>query len=170
MRRIAIFVGVVALFVTAATSHTVAATENVSAVDNSFSPQTVTIAPGDTVHWTNDGDNPHTVTADDDSFDSGTFVSGQSYDRTFPNAGTYPYHCTIHGSSMSGTVVVQSVSSSNPPSTNGGGNTTGNTGSVVGGDTLAETGAPLEGWMVIAVALLAWGSVLERTTRRRQRG
>jgi plastocyanin len=30
-----------------------------------------------------------------------------TFDRTFPTAGTFPYFCTVHGSMMTGTIVVQ---------------------------------------------------------------
>jgi len=48
----------------------------------------------------------HTVTADDNSFDSGNIGAGGSYSRTFSVAGTFNYHCTIHAG-MNGKVVVQ---------------------------------------------------------------
>lgn len=37
---------------------------------------------------------------------SGTIGPGGMYQHTFASAGTYPYHCAIHGLSMAGTVVV----------------------------------------------------------------
>ena len=169
MKRIAVIVGIIALCVSVVTHYAAAATENVSAQDNSFSPASVTIDEGDTVHWTNDGDNPHTVTANDDSFDSGTLLSGQSFDQTFNTAGTYGYFCEVHGQSMSGTVVVRSASSGSPtPGQTG--STGGNTGSdtSVGGDELAKTGAPIEMWSLIAAAMLAWGALLERAARPRR--
>jgi plastocyanin len=68
-------------------------------------PQVVPV--GTTVTWTNHDTVPHTVTADDGSFDSGTLQPGQSYTRTFSSAGNYPYHCSIHGAaSMSGVLQI----------------------------------------------------------------
>jgi plastocyanin len=62
---------------------------------------------GATVTWVNNDSVPHTVTADDSSFDSGSIQPGQSYSHTFETAGTFPYYCTIHGkASMSGAVQV----------------------------------------------------------------
>jgi plastocyanin len=37
---------------------------------------------------------------------SGNIANGGTYSHTFANAGTYNYSCTIHGTSMSGTVIV----------------------------------------------------------------
>lgn len=70
-----------------------------------FNPQTVHVLPGDRVEWDNHDAAPHTVTADDGSFASGTLNQGQSYGRVFGAVGTFPYHCSIHPS-MTGTVVV----------------------------------------------------------------
>jgi plastocyanin len=68
----------------------------VSIQDFRFDPAQVTIQPGTTVRWTNEGNTPHTVTADDGSFDSGTLQPGDSFTFTFQNPGTVAYHCEIH--------------------------------------------------------------------------
>ena len=66
------------------------------------------IAMGTTVTWTNNDSIPHTSTSDTGVWDSGILSSGQSFSFAFTQAGTYPYHCAIHGAaSMSGTIVVQ---------------------------------------------------------------
>ena len=81
------------------------ATTAVSVADNNFSPAAITVARGATVTWTWTGRNPHTVT-----FDDGTTSAQQTtgtYQRAFAAAGTYPYHCVVHGTLMSGTVTVQ---------------------------------------------------------------
>jgi plastocyanin len=44
----------------------------VEALDNVFAEQIVRIQPGQTVEWTNEGHAPHTVTADDGSWDTRT--------------------------------------------------------------------------------------------------
>jgi plastocyanin len=61
-----------------------------------FGPATITIAPGQTVRWFNDGTAPHTVTAIDGSWDSGDLSPGGSFERRFDKQGTYPYVCRYH--------------------------------------------------------------------------
>ena len=78
--------------------------------DYSFSPATITVNVGDTVTWTNQGKQPHTATASDGSFNTGTLHTGQSGSHTFTKAGTFAYICSIHPF-MHGTVVVQGSSS-----------------------------------------------------------
>lgn len=38
--------------------------------------------------------------------DSGTLGPGEAYMHTFANAGTYNYHCNVHGLGMAGSVTV----------------------------------------------------------------
>jgi plastocyanin len=78
---------------------------SVGIVDFAFDPSSVAVDAGATVTWTNQGAAPHTVTADDGSFDSGTLDAGASFSFTFTSAGTVSYHCTIHPN-MVGSVVV----------------------------------------------------------------
>jgi plastocyanin len=70
-----------------------------------FTPATITVTAGTTVTWKNNDNMTHTVTANDDSYDSGNIGAGSSFSKTFSIAGTYPYHCSIHPS-MTGKVVV----------------------------------------------------------------
>jgi plastocyanin len=70
-----------------------------------YAPASVSIAAGGTVNWTWNGDLTHSVTSNIGLFDSGVKVSG-SFSHTFPSAGSFPYHCTVHGFIMSGTVIV----------------------------------------------------------------
>jgi plastocyanin len=80
---------------------------SVSIQNNLYSPSTTNITAGQTVRWTwNSGGTQHNVTFDAGPPNSPTQGSG-TFDRTFATAGTYPYHCTIHGAAvMSGSVVV----------------------------------------------------------------
>ena len=73
--------------------------------DFTFSPDPLEISVGTTVTWTNEDSAPHTATADDGSFDSGTLEQGDSFSFTFEEPGTYTYFCEIHPD-MTGTVVV----------------------------------------------------------------
>jgi len=77
----------------------------VSIQDFSFSPDQMTVAPGTTVTWVNDGQQPHTSTADDGTWDSGTLQPGDDYSFTFDQPGTYTYHCSIHPD-MTATITV----------------------------------------------------------------
>ena len=93
--------------------------------DNFFDPPDVAVEPGSTITWTNNGDEPHTVTADDGSFDSERLNPGDSYTVAFGGQGTVTYHCEIHPE-MRGSVTVgggggsapaeQPASSENMPS------------------------------------------------------
>ena len=73
--------------------------------DNFFDPPDATVEPGSTITWTNNGARPHTVTADDGSFDSGRLNPGDSYTVAFDGQGTVTYHCAIHPE-MRGSVTV----------------------------------------------------------------
>ena len=70
-----------------------------------FEPADAAIQPGDTIMWVNEGNTPHTVTSDDGQFDSEVLNPGESFMFTFPEAGTFSYHCEIHPS-MTGSVSV----------------------------------------------------------------
>jgi plastocyanin len=74
-----------------------------------FSPSTLTVKAGSTVVWTNEDGAPHQIASDDGApapFTSSSLATGASFPFTFTQAGTYPYHCSIHPS-MTGTIVVQ---------------------------------------------------------------
>lgn len=95
-----------------------AATVDVSMVNITFQPQTVTINAGDTVRWTNIDSFDHTTTsgtgcAPNGMWDSGTVGPGQSFEVTFNTPGTFPYYCTFHCASfnMVGSVVVNAAAS-----------------------------------------------------------
>jgi len=78
----------------------------VSMAGMAFSPGTITVPVNTTITWKNNDNMAHTVTADDNSFDSGNIGAGSSFSRTFSVAGTYNYHCTLHAG-MNGKVIVQ---------------------------------------------------------------
>jgi len=77
-------------------------------IDNfSFSPETLRIAPGTTVQWTNRDDIPHTVVSDDKTtFRSNLLDTDESFSFTFSKPGTYRYFCSVHPK-MTAQVVVQ---------------------------------------------------------------
>lgn len=71
-----------------------------------FVPASLGIAVGDSVTWTNADSADHTATdSDDNGFDSGTIHGGATFTQAFTKAGTYSYHCKIHGS-MTATITV----------------------------------------------------------------
>ena len=83
-----------------------AAANAVSAQDNTFSPGTLKVSPGDTVTFTNDGAVAHTVTATSGAkFDSGSLEPGKTFKFTAEKAGTVSYVCTFHPG-MQGTIEV----------------------------------------------------------------
>jgi len=61
-----------------------------------FDPADLTVAVGSTVTWHNAGNQEHSVTADDGSFDSGLTEPGSNFERAFPKVGVYAYHCRPH--------------------------------------------------------------------------
>ena len=81
-----------------------ATSNSVTVGNNFFQPATTSVGVGTTVKWTWAGGVAHNVTFDD-GVASPTQPSG-TYTRTFTTAGTYRYHCTIHGTMMSGTIIV----------------------------------------------------------------
>jgi len=71
-----------------------------------FTPQTLTVAVGATVTWTNKDDIPHTAVSTEGLFKSKVMDTDEKFSYTFTKAGTYPYFCSIHPK-MTGKVVVQ---------------------------------------------------------------
>jgi plastocyanin len=89
-----------------ATGPTPPADGNEVAVANfAFAPPNLTVQTGAIVTWTNMDDVSHTVTADNDAFDSGAFGAGANYQLTAGPPGTYTYFCEIHPF-MHGTLTV----------------------------------------------------------------
>jgi len=81
------------------------ATKTVSIQDYRFLPAKITVKPGTKVAWVNRGDAPHTATANNGAFNSGTLQPGERFSRTFRKAGKFAYHCEIHPQ-MKGSVTV----------------------------------------------------------------
>lgn len=71
-----------------------------------YAPNPIEVAVGGTVTWTNNDTTAHTSTGNDGSWNSGSVAPGASFTRTYSNAGTFAYHCTIHPN-MVGTVTVR---------------------------------------------------------------
>ena len=81
-----------------------------SPINNFSFGSTIEVKEGDAVVFSNSDTVPHTVTSGTPGdptgeFDSGPFGTGQTYARTFDEAGVYNFFCSIHPA-MTGTVVV----------------------------------------------------------------
>ncbi len=79
--------------------------EKVQIVEFAYGPDPVVVQVGGKVTWQNEDTAPHTATADDGSFDTGTIEQGKIGSATFKQAGTFTYFCEIHPT-MHGTVEV----------------------------------------------------------------
>lgn len=151
-----------------------AASRSVRIIDFNFQPSKIEVVAGDTITWTNSGDEPHTATADNDSFDTGRLRPGDRKTLTFDDVGEIPYVCEIHPS-MEGTVTVVPAdnggggggSGGTSPSGSGGGGgaTTSGSGFDTGstasdGGSLPLTGEPLLTLVLIGTGLLSLGLAL----------
>jgi len=65
-------------------------------VVESYDPTAIEIASGTTVTWTNEDFVVHTVTDDENTFDSGFIQAGKTWSKTFEKPGEYGYLCTLH--------------------------------------------------------------------------
>jgi plastocyanin len=81
------------------------AAATVTITDAGFGPASVTINVGQSVTWTNTGSTAHSVTFNNQTFDTGRIEPGRSFTRTFIEAGPYAYHDGLH-KELSGIVVV----------------------------------------------------------------
>jgi plastocyanin len=89
----------------AAPSGEAAKAEKVEIVEFTYEPDPVVVQVGGKVIWQNQDTAPHTATADDGSFDTGTIEKGKLGSVTFKEPGTFTYICAIHPT-MHGTVEV----------------------------------------------------------------
>lgn len=70
-----------------------------------YAPAAQTVEPGTWITWSNAGQDPHTVTAVDGSFDSGNLDPSEGFSWFFADPGTFPYVCTLHPW-MTGQIIV----------------------------------------------------------------
>jgi plastocyanin len=109
-RHLAIAAVALALVVPATSTAFAQDAPTVSVQDEVFVRPQVEFVAGNTLTWSSDGAEQHTITADDGSFDSGIINPGDTFAFTFDASGTYPYYCQIHGApggiGMAGTVIV----------------------------------------------------------------
>ena len=71
-----------------------------------YEPETLTVAPGETVTWANEDEAGHTVTHEGDEFGSETLARGEAFRMRFDRPGRYRYLCALHPE-MRGMVVVR---------------------------------------------------------------
>ncbi len=79
---------------------------SVTVSDNLFTPPCTKVPVGSTVTWTWSGANPHNVTFANSALGASQTQTAGTYQKTFANAGTFNYDCTVHPG-MSGSVQVQ---------------------------------------------------------------
>jgi plastocyanin len=83
--------------------------------NNRYSPANDSVGVGATLTWTwdsctGDGYGGSSCTGHSVKFDDGPASEIQSsgtFKRTFDTAGTYTYHCAVHGAAMSGKITVK---------------------------------------------------------------
>jgi plastocyanin len=88
-----------------------------------FDPDELTVAAGTTLLVANVGGKPHSLTADDGSFDTGIIdpgaeggrFAGKNASVTLNQAGTFKFHCEIHPAAMKGTVTVTGQAAAGGP-------------------------------------------------------
>lgn len=84
-----------------------------------FDPEQLEVEAGTTVTWRQTDPGAHTVTSGtveqgsagvtaqpDERFDSGNLATGETFEHTFTEPGTYPYYCEIHPATMRGEIRV----------------------------------------------------------------
>jgi plastocyanin len=73
-----------------------------------IAPDTLRVKAGSTVRWTNDDAVEHNVTSDGGParFASGNFGEARTFEVTLAKAGVIHYLCTIHPTTMNGTIEV----------------------------------------------------------------
>ena len=72
-----------------------------------FNPNPLTVPVGTTVTWMNQDPVPHTATARNGAFDTGTIAPGTSKALTMNTAGSFEYFCKIHPRMVARLIVQQ---------------------------------------------------------------
>jgi len=81
-----------------------------------YAPGSRRVGIGTWVTWSNAGQDAHTVTADDGTFDSGDLAPSEGFSWFFDQDGTWQYTCTLHPW-MVGTIIVGNGGISTEPDT-----------------------------------------------------
>lgn len=83
-----------------------ARTRSVTIENLRFNPATLAVHRGERIVWVNQDLFPHTVTATDKAFDSGSIAAGGSWSYVANQAGQFSYGCSFHPT-MAGKLQVQ---------------------------------------------------------------
>ena len=78
----------------------------VSITEFEFTPPVLTVPAGTTVTWTNDDEEPHTITSAKGAFGSSGLSHQEGFSHTFARPGRYEYFCALHPH-MKATVIVR---------------------------------------------------------------
>src|SRR5205814_3399614 len=81
-----------------------------------YAPATQKIQTGTWVTWSNNGQDAHTVTAIDGSFDSENLDPSEGFSWFFDQPGTYQYMCTLHPWMTGKIIVGDGVATNSQPS------------------------------------------------------
>jgi plastocyanin len=79
----------------------------VSAIDNTFRPEALTVQAGTEVVFTNDGRTEHNVLPVEGTewgVQTEDFAPDAEYRHRFTEPGTYAYYCSLHGTKTNGMV------------------------------------------------------------------
>lgn len=106
MRTLSLAAGVMVAAAAMVAAATKPVTHTVTIELMQFNPPVLTVKAGERVVWVNKDLFPHTVTADDKSFDSGAIAANASWSYIARNKGEYAYSCTFHPT-MHGKLTVQ---------------------------------------------------------------
>lgn len=92
---------------------------NVTMKDNVFAPRRVTIDPGATIRWSNEGYNEHNIIPDKKKAKWGDKLIGigEEYEYKFNEPGVYEYFCSFHGApglGMFGSITVKNADGTLP--------------------------------------------------------
>jgi plastocyanin len=103
-----------------ASAESTAGSNNVEMELLAFKPGELTVDAGTKVTWRQNDPGAHTVTSGtveqgtagvtqqpDDRFESGDLSSGETFEFTFSEPGTYPYFCRLHPATMRGEIQVR---------------------------------------------------------------
>lgn len=83
------------------------AATTITASDFAFDPETVTIAAGDGIELTNEGEAEHNITAEDAGLDEDVDAGDSvTVDTSDVEPGTYDFICEYHPDQMKGTLEV----------------------------------------------------------------